>query len=288
VFFFISNSGAMEDCLMTVGFFGTFAYDFQIRNRFSGLNLSEFIMIESAFIKRNSVSPYKNLLLGIISQLTMCNRHFSPDWLQIKNVITENPSVSKPWELNWGITRHERLRLRCILDAIIAELYGLDYNDSAWILRHDPSDPKGFWRVDQDQPIELRLTTLALAALKDLKEIGLDAFCKLNNGEGWMIPEALSFKVKDNGVVEFVLNGVEPLPVRDRLGPRFLPWQTEGTVEDSWEECRIHARNICGPTMKRDLGDNKQVSDPDQSGESGSIKTGKKKKPENMTLIMEV
>ena len=30
------------------------------------------------------------------------------------------------------------------------------------------------------------------------------------------------------------------------LGPRFLPWQLEGTPEESWEECHIHARNILG------------------------------------------
>jgi hypothetical protein len=37
-----------------------------------------------------------------------------------------------------------------------------------------------------------------------------------------------------------------PQPVRDRLGPRFLPWQEEATPEESWEECERHARYLLG------------------------------------------
>src|SRR5207302_147751 len=112
------------------------------------------------------------------------------------------------WHQLWAITPHERLRLRCILDAIIAELYGLEYDDFAWILRDDPTNPKGFWRVDKDKPKELRHTTLALAAFQRLKEVGLEAFCQ----EDWQFsPE-----------------------IAERLGPRFTAWQFEGTIEESW------------------------------------------------------
>jgi hypothetical protein len=36
----------------------------------------------------------------------------------------------------------------------------------------------------------------------------------------------------------------EPQPVASRLGERFLPWQLEQGVEESWEECRRHAELI--------------------------------------------
>ncbi len=36
----------------------------------------------------------------------------------------------------------------------------------------------------------------------------------------------------------------EPQPVAERLGPRFLPWQLEQGVEESWEECERHAERI--------------------------------------------
>ena len=35
-------------------------------------------------------------------------------------------------------------------------------------------------------------------------------------------------------------------PVRERFGPRLLPWQLEQSVEQSWAECERHARNILG------------------------------------------
>jgi hypothetical protein len=35
-----------------------------------------------------------------------------------------------------------------------------------------------------------------------------------------------------------------PKQVAARLGERFHPWQLEGTVEESWEECRRHAENL--------------------------------------------
>jgi hypothetical protein len=33
-------------------------------------------------------------------------------------------------------------------------------------------------------------------------------------------------------------------PVASRLGPRFLPWQLEQSVEESWAECERHAENL--------------------------------------------
>jgi hypothetical protein len=33
------------------------------------------------------------------------------------------------------VTNHERLRVRCILDAIVSELYGLELDDLTWILK---------------------------------------------------------------------------------------------------------------------------------------------------------
>ncbi len=31
------------------------------------------------------------------------------------------------------------------------------------------------------------------------------------------------------------------------MGPRFLDWQLFQSVEESWAECEMHARNILGP-----------------------------------------
>lgn len=155
----------------------------------------------------------------------------------------------------FAITPHERLRLRCILDAIVADLYGLDEDDFAWILRdcdHPLScstsneftrtlDPKGFWRVDKDKDPELRHTVLSLVAFHDLKEKGMDAFLSQNDGEGWMLPETI--RLSDYGLGHDE-RASEHQSVASRLGPRFLPWQLEQSVEESWEECARHAELI--------------------------------------------
>jgi hypothetical protein len=75
-------------------------------------------------------------------------------------------------------------------------------------------------------------------AFADLQEKGLEAFLSQNNGEGWMLPDTL--RLADYGLGHDD-RAKEAQPVASRLGPRFYDWQLEGTVEESWEECRRHA-----------------------------------------------
>ncbi len=175
------------------------------------------------------------------------------------------------WRRLWAITPHERLRLRSMLDALVAALYGLDRDDLAWILRdcdHPAArlsdkafcrtlDPKGFWRVDKTQDPELRHTVLSLAAFDDLqhaiaaagsRDAGIQAFCDQHDGDGWMLPEALC--LAELGLTRSVDVGAyddrarRPQPVRARLGERFLDWQLAQSPEESWAECERHARVI--------------------------------------------
>lgn len=101
--------------------------------------------------------------------------------------------------------------------------------------------PKGFWRVDKGKDPELRHTILSLIAFHDLQEKGLDAFLAQNNGEGWLLPETL--RLADYGLGHDD-RAKEHQPVASRLGPRFLPWQLQGTPEQSWAECERHAENL--------------------------------------------
>jgi len=170
-------------------------------------------------------------------------------------------NLSKNWYSLWAIAPHERLRLRAILDAIVAHLYGLNTDDFAWILRdcdhpidrvNDNAiarsfDPKGFWRVDKDKPPELRHTVLSQIAFHELNAIGLEAFLNLNHGEGWMLPATL--RLADYGLGNSD-RAHEFVPVAEKMGDRFLPWQLEGTPEESWKECDRHAENL-----RRLLGD---------------------------------
>ncbi len=200
--------------LSLVANLNSFAYDYAVRCRLGGLDLSLFVISETPLIPPARLLPTPCAQLA--ARLNLIMPSFAPQWLEMR---TTYPLLGQQhWRKLWAITPHERLRLRCILDAIIAELYGLDYDDFAWILRDDPTNPKGFWRVDKEKPKELRHTTLALAAFRRLKEVGLEAFCQ----EDWQFPEEI---------------GVQ-------LGPRFTAWQKEGTIEESWAECEEHARRM--------------------------------------------
>ncbi|MBU1432376.1 hypothetical protein KKF91_17695 [Myxococcota bacterium] len=171
-----------------------------------------------------------------------------------------------------ALAPHERLRLRCMLDAIIAKLYGLDRDDFAWILKdcdhpttHTTNkpfcrqlDPKGFWRVDKTQDPELRHSVLSLAAFDDLqaaieavggdRDAGIQAFCDQHDGDGWMLPETLCLAdlglMRTVDVGEYDERARTPQPVRERMGPRFLDWQLKQTPEESWAECERHAKAL--------------------------------------------
>jgi hypothetical protein len=87
----------------------------------------------------------------------------------------------------------------------------------------------------------LRYTVLAQVAFHDLQAVGLEAFLAQNNGEGWMLPETLRLSDYSLGHDD---RARQPQPVAAQFGNRFLPWQLNEDVAQSWEECRRHAENI--------------------------------------------
>jgi hypothetical protein len=234
-----SSSDILVDTLALGAILNSFTYDYALRCRLGGLNLSYFILAETPLVPQSQIG--KTPCDEIAARLNLIMPNFAPKWLELRAVY---PHVAgQHWRKLWAITQPERLRLRCILDAIIAELYGLGYEDLAWILRDDPTNPKGFWRVDKEKPKELRHTTLALAAFKRLKEVGIEAFCQ----EDWQFsPE-----------------------IGAQLGPRFTAWQEQGTVAESWAECEEHAQRMKEIPMPL-LEKNQETS---RDGKNGHDKT---------------
>ncbi|EHQ34550.1 Eco57I restriction-modification methylase domain-containing protein [Methanoplanus limicola] len=248
----ISCNSSETISISLVSILNSFVFDKQFRDRLGGLSLNYFIVEESALLKFKEYTH----LIKYGSKIILSDITYANDWIKLLKLnYFDN---SKHWKSLWAVTPHERLRLRCILDAVVAELYGISYEDFAWILRdcgHSPEyinknskefDPKGFWRVDKTEDPEIRHTLLALKAYADLKKIGIDEFCKLNDGDGWMIPEETTFEVLKDGTIAFDTPGGVTVPVRERLGDRFYDWQFEGTPEESWAECEMHARNLLG------------------------------------------
>jgi len=236
--------------------FNSFIFDFIVRIRLGGNKLTRFVLEDTVLPISNQIKgKYEYSLIKNSSSLSLIHQLFAPQWLLVQSRLQ---ITNRHWKSLWAVTPHERLRLRCILDAIIAELYGLSFTDFAWILRDcgypkenirnlsKTFDPKGFWRVGKDKDPELRQTFLSLRAFADLKEMGIDAFCAMNDSEGWMIPETITYKINIDGTITFDTRDGKTVSVRGRLGPRFFEWQLAEKQEESWRECKMHARNILG------------------------------------------
>lgn len=230
------------------------AYDYLLRARFGGLSINYHVISDTALPRVSMAAILAPVLTKVVLGLSAPGRQFAPRWLHHK------PETVRAWFSSFALSEHERLRRRCMLDAAMFGVYGLSDNDIKWVLRdcdlpaHVPgTEPRGFWRVDKDRDPEVRHTILTLVAFHDLKRIikdnggdrakGIEAFCSMNNGEGWMLPETL--RLADYGLGHDE-RAKKPQPVRERLGPRFFPWQLEATPEESWKECEIHARNLLG------------------------------------------
>ena len=260
----------------------SFPIDRALRLKMSQNNVNWFYVEELPVpIRMNELS---GKLAFWATRLSTCSTVMSSAWIDLKN-------KNKSWRQLWAVTPHERLRLRCIIDAVMAELYGLDYEDLSWLLcdcDHPTTlicsddfsrtlDHKSFWRVDKEKDPELRHTILTLVAFHDLKRIGLEVFLALNDGEGWMIPEKL--RLVDYGLGHGD-RAKEYQPVAERLGPRFLPWQLEQSVEESWEECRLHARQI--DALLGSSGSSKPIP---QRNENHKYAKGKTENLEQMNLF---
>ncbi|MDA8065778.1 MAG: hypothetical protein M0031_09820 [Thermaerobacter sp.] len=187
------------------------AYDWVVRQRCGGLNLNFFYLAETPLPIVDDPDVRRFLTLNAAS-LTFVHKMFAPEWLRLRERYPE--LGERPWQEHWAVTASERLRRRCMLDAVVAHVYGLDYDDLAYILRDDADEPTGFWRVDRELPREQRQTTLTLEAFRHLLEVGLERFCQ----EGW------------------------DLPAHARDFPR--PGVARFTPAAGWDEAAAHARRM--------------------------------------------
>lgn len=246
-------------------------FDWVTRHRIAGTHLNLYVIEELPLCR-----PTRAVLDAVetrVGSLSFVSSTFAPAWLELRG------SSTPPVRPLAALTLHERIRLRCIVDAIVCAAYGLERIDAAHVLKEcdvptaswgEPGrsrslDPKGFWRIDKWQNPELRHPVLSLVAFNDLdqtiracngdRERAIAAFCGtldpalvpdvpfLDPTDGWQLPETL--RLADYGLGHDE-RAKEAQPVRARLGERFLPWQLEQTAEESWQECEIHARNILG------------------------------------------
>ncbi|MBV7480299.1 Eco57I restriction-modification methylase domain-containing protein [Pseudomonas sp. PDM31] len=228
--------GSQQSVFALATAMNSFVYDFVARARCGGLHLNWFV-VEESVLPEKAVAPF---LAGIGQALIGHLRIFS-------FALEDHPR-------NFALTPAERIRQRCISEALVASALALSSDELVYILadcdhpQRSLTDaftaqlnPKGFWRIDKDRDPELRHTILSLVAFHDLQEKGLDVFLAQNDGEGWMIPEQLCLADYGLGHDD---RAQEYQPVTSRLGPRFFDWQMSEDVEHSWQECAAHAELI--------------------------------------------
>ena len=242
--------GSISSALLLQRQMASFRFDFVVRLRLTGVNLNYFVIDEAPLPH----SGRRDLAGALTERLSFSGIEFADRW---------QPSATaghagRSWRSNWAVTAAERLRVRVATDAVSFGEVAFALDDARHMLRDcdlsrglKGSDPKGFWRIDNENDPEWRHTVLTLVAFADLedrirqvggdRDKGIEAFLTQNNGEGWMLPDTL--RLADYGLGHDD-RARHPQPVASRLGPRFCDWQLAQTAEESWRECEIHAKNL--------------------------------------------
>ena len=239
-----------RDAAMLALVLNSFAIDAVARLRIGGTQVDYHYARELPLPIPNALRSfdYERIAFGLncASQLT------SPEWG--KHDLYD---VHRPWKASWAVTTSSRIRLRVLSDALVTHLLGLEVRDLHRILDSCDrvparGDVKGFWRVDKDHKPELRQTVLTIIASQELNLTMLDADGhrkfrasreRSSEDEHWLLPETL--RLVDYGLGQDD-RALQPQPVASCLGPRFLDWQLAQSIEESWNECSLHSRNLLG------------------------------------------
>ena len=198
------------------GIMSSFVYDYILRNKMIGTNLNSFILKEIPLTKIDN--NIQDNFLMMCASLQLNHYIFAPQWIELRQKM-KGLNTKCLYKL-WAVSNHERMRLRAIVEAIVAYSYGVSFEDLDYILRDDESNAKGFWRVDKEKPKEVRLTTLSLEAYKDLLDRGINEFIN----DEWQLPKVAA----------------------DYYGTQYLEWQLEKTAEESWQDCEQYAKEFLG------------------------------------------
>jgi hypothetical protein len=272
------------------GILSSFVYDWQMRKRIAGTNISQSFLLESAVPKQNQT----NAMLALASISAAAPSWNAADaWLRLANDSTQllNRSIQR----RWAIRKAKRLEAVIATNAMAFASLGASDGDVRTILaecdlpletlrsQYRNLDLVGFWRVDKKLLPEHRTTVLTLVAFANLQShiatcggdlnAGIEAFCQQNDGEGWMLPETL--RLADYGLGHDG-RAQEHQSVRDHFGPRLYDWQLAQSPEESWRECRLHARNMLGAEGFRALIDELEGKTPVPAAEPPQLTKTKK------------
>ena len=139
-----------DDVMLLSAMLNSLVYDFVFRLRLSGLHASWFLVEETPVLPRSKELDW---LMPLIAKLLNSAR----------NICLPTFGWNDFRSGTQAVTTHERLRVRIIIDVLIATLFDLDDKELSHILRQCdiPTDvlrtrnrelaAKGFWRLDKEK-----------------------------------------------------------------------------------------------------------------------------------------
>jgi hypothetical protein len=283
-------NGSPERTLFVAAILSSLCADSVARLKVAGTHLDWYQLEQLPLpVSENSrpLDSFRRILSVHTLRLTFLHRRFAPEWLNLKHLYPE--LSSKEWKHWWAVTESDRLRLRVEIDALCADLYGLDPDDFDWIVRDDPTDSKGFYRVDRQLPFRERLTWLAAAAFRALKEgkWSAETAGSLSNDEFFDllgIPELTNAKAAH-------AKGMPGPLIENRDGCHV--WQPENFADDdprhgwTWDDCWRDAVALLGTEedVKNYLNEISHTPEKDKK-ESGEFRLkGKRIESQQGTLF---
>jgi len=239
--------------------YNSLSFDFVVRMRTAGLSVDYHVLEQNPLFERHEALVFSRTASRFMQGMCLTAQCLAP---MQTTFLGTSPYATQT--STWAVTISERVRIRAIMDAAVAVMFGLNYSDLQRILEScdAPStditatrqlNPKGFWRLDRQLDPELRHTVLALVAFRDLesriqelsgnRDDGIRDFFGQNRSEGWLLPETVC--LADHGLGHDDRARYHQLVAR-QLGPRFYDWQLAQGAEESLRVCHLHARNLLG------------------------------------------
>jgi hypothetical protein len=194
---FTSENG-MAGALALTSCLNSFVFDYALRMRMTGNNVNYFLLQECPLPHAELITSMHEIL-ALAAAVNLNHVRYAAQWLELteKNSgrINEEGSQEKNGQSYhlFATSKLERLHMRSMLDALIADAFKLTYDEYAWILRgcgrtatamspdkkySESAHAKGFWRDGKSVQPSMRLPVLALEAYRTLLEEGRDDFLK--------------------------------------------------------------------------------------------------------------
>lgn len=142
VFILKSEKSGISTLALT-GILNSYLFDYSIRFRIPGINLSKFIIQEAPIPELSYQQEYE--LAKLVAKLNWHPEIF-PDISKYTDGEIKN--------ISYETDEHGRAQLREQIDALVSQAYGISDEEMRWILRSSSSDPRSL-RSDYEQRLEM-------------------------------------------------------------------------------------------------------------------------------------